>query len=95
MDDLMKDWVKLSPVRIKRRLKLKGRLGFKLNNKLRSAAISKLPEAQNSNIVGLYNRLASGPVPDVSDSTRSQIQAKLKSEIVAQMRAKFPEIKTR
>ena len=58
-----------------------------------TAAVYKLPEAQNSNIIGLYNRLETS-VPDVSDQTRSQIQAKLKPEIIAQMRAKFPEIKT-
>jgi hypothetical protein len=99
LDDLAKDWVKLSPeeqAAVEAQIQAKAQAAqakAQATQQAETAAVYKLPEAQNSNIIGLYNRLALA-VPDVSDQTRSQIQAKLKPEIIAQMRAKFPEIKT-
>ena len=92
LDDLVKDWVKLSP-EDQAAAEAEGAARVQAKQQAETAAVYKLPEAQNSNIIGLYNRLETS-VPDVSDQTRSQIQAKLKPEIIAQMRAKFPEIKT-
>jgi hypothetical protein len=51
--------------------------------------LSKLPEAQSGNIIGLYKRLDQ-TVDGVSNPIRQQAQAGLKPQIIAAMQEKFP-----
>jgi hypothetical protein len=55
--------------------------------------ISKLPEADSGNVIGLYKRL-NQPVDGVPLQSAQAFQANLKPQIIALMRQKFPELKT-
>ena len=57
------------------------------------STITNLPESGSGNIIGLYKRL-NQPVNGVSDTTRTAVQNELKPQIIASMRAKFPELKS-
>jgi len=55
--------------------------------------ISKLPESSSGNVIGLYKRLDQ-PVEGTTSQSREAAQASLKTQIIAAMREKYPEIKT-
>jgi N-acetyl-anhydromuramyl-L-alanine amidase AmpD len=55
--------------------------------------ITKLPEADSGNIIGLYKRL-DDPVDGVTGPMRQAMQANLKPQIIAAMREKFPDLKS-
>jgi hypothetical protein len=55
--------------------------------------IAQLPEVTSGNVIGAYNRL-NNPIPGVSDAMRLRVQQNLKTEAIAAMQAKFPELRT-